>query len=41
MKCTGITADKLICEDDFQEDGDYEQQVNEYENQGGICEEDE
>jgi hypothetical protein len=38
MKCTGITADKLICEDDYQEDGDYEAEVREYEELGGICE---
>ncbi len=37
--CTGITADKVICKDDYQVDGDYENYIREYEELGGVCEE--
>lgn len=38
VTCTGITADKRVCKDDYQNDSDYAAYIREYENQGGICE---
>jgi hypothetical protein len=37
--CTGVTADKVVCKDDYQVDGDYETYIREYEELGGVCEE--
>ncbi len=37
--CTGVTADKVVCKDDYQVDGDYETYIREYEVLGGVCEE--
>lgn len=38
MVCTGITADKEVCKDDYQEDKDYDNFIREYTAQGGVCE---
>ncbi|MFT4523932.1 MAG: hypothetical protein ACI85F_000073 [Bacteroidia bacterium] len=37
--CTGVTADQDICKSDFQETSDYNQYIEQYEMQGGVCEE--
>ena len=39
MKCTGITAPREICDNDFTENGDYENEIAAYEAAGGTCEE--
>jgi hypothetical protein len=39
VTCSGITADYRVCEDDYQEASDFTAYINEYEAQGGICEE--
>jgi len=39
VTCSGITVDRKVCKDDFQEDKDYTAYIREYELQGGICEE--
>ena len=38
VECTGITAPRTICEDDYTESGDYDNEVNAYEAAGGVCE---
>lgn len=39
VTCTGITADKKVCKDDYQEESDYTAYINQYEEEGGVCEE--
>lgn len=39
VTCSGISVDYRVCEDDYQEDGDYAAYIAEYEAQGGVCEE--
>lgn len=39
VTCSGITAPQEICKDDFNEASDYQNYVNEYEENGGTCEE--
>lgn len=39
VKCTGITADLLVCKGDYAETADYNAYIQEYEEQGGVCEE--
>jgi hypothetical protein len=39
VKCTGITADQLVCKGDFSETADYNAYIQEYQDEGGICEE--
>ena len=38
VTCSGITANQEVCKDDFNNNGDYEAYVSEYEEHGGICE---
>lgn len=38
VTCTGISAPQEICKDDFIRASDYENYVNEYEDNGGTCE---
>ena len=39
MKCSGITAPREICDDDFTQNGDFENEIAAYEAAGGVCEE--
>lgn len=39
MECSGTTAPREICEDDYTENGDFEQEISAYEATGGTCEE--
>jgi hypothetical protein len=37
--CSGVTAYQEICKSDFQESADYNKYLEEYQAQGGVCEE--
>ena len=39
MECTGMTAPKEICEDDYIEKSDYQAAISAYEATGGECNE--
>ena len=39
MDCSGTSAPREICEGDFIEKGDFEQEISAYEATGGVCEE--
>jgi hypothetical protein len=38
MECSGISAPREYCADDYIEKGDFEAEISEYELQGGVCE---
>tara|TARA_R110002072_G_scaffold79498_2_gene183347 strand:+ start:330 stop:524 length:195 start_codon:yes stop_codon:yes gene_type:complete len=38
MECTGTSAPREFCEDDYIEKGDYEAEISAYEATGGVCE---
>lgn len=38
MECTGVTAPREYCEDDYTEKGDYQAEISAYETAGGVCE---
>lgn len=38
VTCSGISAPQEICKDDFIRASDYQNYVNEYEENGGTCE---
>ena len=38
LKCTGITADRVVCPDDYSKKSDFENEISEYEGAGGVCE---
>ena len=39
MICSGVTADREICEDDYIQNGDFEDEIAAYEAAGGVCNE--
>lgn len=38
LTCTGPTADREICEDDYLEKSDFQAEISAYEAAGGTCE---
>jgi hypothetical protein len=38
VTCTGVSADREVCKGDYQDASDYDNYINAYEEQGGVCE---
>lgn len=39
MECSGMSAPREICEDDYIEKGDFQAEISAYQAAGGTCEE--